>query len=199
MSYASARCRGSSTKPISCDKVAAKYGCDMNDTTDNCYRSFAKMVMLLVISGLLTGGSSATQGQEPAVTVAIGKEWPVKTPAFSPDGKLLAIVAGEGTEPDTLIIWDLQKKRERARYQPRIGKVESVVWSPTGSLVALAGGVYEKSGEIKLWDVAAGKEKADFQGHSSTVCCVAFSPDGATLVSASLDKTKSVRLGRNRA
>jgi WD40 repeat protein len=104
-------------------------------------------------------------------------------PAFSPDGKTLAM--GNG---DTIKLWDVTGRKDIATLRGHSGPVNSLAFRPDGK--TLASGSADKT--IKLWDVPGGKHTATLQGHSDGVTSVAFSPDGQILASGSRDRTISL-------
>ncbi|MEK6406865.1 MAG: protein kinase [Acidobacteriota bacterium] len=144
---------------------------------------------------------------------------PVRSLAFSPDGKTLALKQ----EPSRAVtIFDAMTGRRLLEF----ASAEPVAFLPDGnSLVAIAGKtviVIDTStgtetavlrghtGRIvsvdlspdgktlatgsedltaRLWDVATGAELRTLKGHEGTVFSVAFSPDGSTLATASSDLT----------
>jgi RNA polymerase sigma factor (sigma-70 family) len=123
----------------------------------------------------------------------------VRSVAFSPDGKTLAVATG-GTVGGVVHLWDLDSKkvlREFNKLPPEgeSGEKEARAWSiafsPDGKKLATAQG---SDRTAKVWDVATGKELATFGKHPNWVIGVAFSPDGKTLASASAGKDPQVKL-----
>jgi RNA polymerase sigma factor (sigma-70 family) len=125
--------------------------------------------------------------------------------AFSPDGKTLAVGAGDST----IRLFDVATGRERlprlvrdARVvQPKMGPgaIEDRQWpraagclafSADGSLLASGPGwggsqyLLNDWPPITLWDVAAAREIRRFGGHPYQICALAFSPDGKRLASS---------------
>lgn len=95
--------------------------------------------------------------------------------AFSPDGKLLASGAWEGT----VKLWDVSTGAELRSIETGIAHVLCVAFSPNGKLIAGAG----VDGPIKLWDVSTGAELRRIESGRPSVNSVAFSPDGKILAS----------------
>ena len=110
-----------------------------------------------------------------------GHSDPIRSVAFSPDGKILA----SGSTDTTIKCWDVTTGRQIRTLQGHSNFVVSVAFSPDGKI--LASGSYDKT--IKLWNVSTGREIYTLQGHSSWVYPIAFSTDGKILVSGSHDKT----------
>ena len=86
--------------------------------------------------------------------------------AFSPDGKLLAVGAGE------VQVWDVAARR-RVR---QLTKASEVQFSPDGTMLAANSG-----NTVRLWNVATWEIVAEFAGQAAEVQCFAFAPDGRSL------------------
>jgi WD40 repeat protein len=113
-------------------------------------------------------------------------------PAFSPDGKTLAV----GPDDNGYIrLLDAMKWKEQSRLKDHYSSVYHPIISPNGKVLALGTGpesqpsdpASKEKGSVQLWDVARGKLTRHFAGHLNSVFAVAFSPDGKTLASGSGD------------
>ena len=60
------------------------------------------------------------------------------TAAFSPDGNLLATDAGGGTQPTSIVLWDVQSRTRLATLPGQTGFIRQIAFSPDGHLIASA-------------------------------------------------------------
>jgi len=113
--------------------------------------------------------------EEPTARLGKGS---IEQIAYSPDGKLLAIVGGLG-----IWLYDADNLNEAGLLEadPMI----SVAFSPDGKILASGGS--DKA--IRLWDVQEQKQIGLLQGHTRGVRSVAFRADGKTLASGGGDAT----------
>ncbi len=101
----------------------------------------------------------------PGYTATIGPA------AISPDGRLLALGAVDGT----MIVWDLVSDEQLYTVRAHASPVRGVFFSPDGALLATV----SDEPVVRLWDVQTGETRAvlaDFEGPPQMV---AFSPDSA--------------------
>jgi WD40 repeat protein len=106
----------------------------------------------------------------------------VRSVAFSPDGKRLAVTTGEPKQHGSVTLWDVASRKQIWKHGENSG-VPAVAFSPDGQTLAIA--VYGNA--AKLLDAAAGQVKATLQ-HPKEVRSVVFSPDGTRLATACWDK-----------
>src|SRR5205807_636394 len=86
----------------------------------------------------------------------------VKGVAFSPDGRHLAAVWGEGGEDGSAKpvtgqgagVWEVATGKPLFRLEGHEGAVRTVAYSPDGKTLATGGA----DGTLRLWDAANGKE-----------------------------------------
>ncbi|MFO0810515.1 MAG: protein kinase [Gemmataceae bacterium] len=111
---------------------------------------------------------------------------PVRTVAFSRDGRLLASGDGDMGRGDvgSIIIWDWAAGTELRRLRGHTDPIMRVAWG-IGNRLASASSDHT----VKIWDVTTGQEALTLHGHGDIVRTVAFSPDGLRLVSAGGDRT----------
>ncbi len=96
--------------------------------------------------------------------------------AFRPDGKRLAISAG-----DTIRIWNTGTWKERLRLGVGQDSVWSMAFTPDGAFLVTAS---DEDTAIRLWDLGKAREVRRLQGHQGKRCLLAVSPDGRWLASA---------------
>jgi uncharacterized protein with WD repeat len=104
---------------------------------------------------------------------------PIKSLAFSPDGK--HIVSGAYR---TVRLWDTMGNRTGGLFQGHDSDVNSVTFSPNGQYIASGGDV-----TVQLWDTTGNPIGGPFRGHEDTVLSVAFSPDSKYVASGGMDET----------
>jgi WD40 repeat protein len=108
-------------------------------------------------------------------------------PAFSPDGRTLAVVRSiptTGFPRHTISLWDA---RDARLWLTLDGDAEwrcVMTFSADGRTLVAAGDRW-----IKVWDVPVRQESGVLSEHTGPVRAVAFAPDGRTLASAGDDKT----------
>jgi WD40 repeat protein len=112
----------------------------------------------------------------------IGHTDAVVAVAFSPDGKTLA--SGSSLNDQSLRLWDVARRQERARLKGHTRAVFAVAFSPDGQ--TLATGSVDQT--IRLWDPTTGRERTVLLGHTAQILTLAFSPDNRLLASGGSDR-----------
>jgi WD40 repeat protein/serine/threonine protein kinase len=135
----------------------------------------------------------AATGRE-ALTIP-GNSYTFRNPAFSPDGKLLAVAASTGSPlgpTDTAFassaevkVYDAGTGQERLVLKGHYNSgVRLVLFSPDGRRIVTSSGYVQGTGqvrdEVKVWD-AAGRELLTWRDVGPMVWNLAFSPDGNRL------------------
>ena len=110
---------------------------------------------------------------------------PLLEPAFSPDGRRLAVDLG--AQATAVGIWDIGTQRRIALLTevPATLGLGGYAFSPDGRQFATA----YNDGRIFLWNAETWIRVQELAGHSKRVGAIAFSPDGRLLVTASDDTT----------
>jgi WD40 repeat protein len=107
--------------------------------------------------------------------------------ACSPDGRLVAVIAGAPTAADAPVVQamqvlDVQTGQTVATLEGHFGPVASVAFAPGGRRLATGAVLPENGlGEVKVWDLATGQCLLTLRRESGGVGQVAFSPDGTRL------------------
>jgi WD40 repeat protein len=97
--------------------------------------------------------------------------------AVSPDGKLVAAAAVNGT----VRLWETGSRRSRADIvADKDNTTWGVAFSPDGSRLATA----TDDERVAIWDVASGRKLEELTGHAGGASDVRFSSDGRTLLTA---------------
>jgi WD40 repeat protein len=111
-----------------------------------------------------------------------GHHAPVKSVAFSPDGRFALSGSGYQAPGDyTLRLWDVETGRRLRVFLGHTGYVQCVAFAPDDHR-ALSGGA---DGTVRLWNVDTGAEVRRFRVPGQKwVNAVAFCPDGLRAVSA---------------
>lgn len=110
---------------------------------------------------------------------------PATSPAFSPNGRLLAFGNMKPEEGQSIKVWDLVAEKEIWSLKVPKGRAVTMLrFSPDGSL--LAGG---DAAEIRIWHMATGKRHRLYQGHEAPIADFSFALDGKLLASVAADHT----------
>lgn len=109
-------------------------------------------------------------------------EGEVRSLAFSPDGKTLAI----GVRYGTLKILDVPGKKIIGSFKVHAADVWAVAFSPDGRTLASGDGDWDRPGDVRLWNTAEWKE-SNLLKTPGEVLSLAFSPNGRTLAAGCWD------------
>jgi hypothetical protein len=102
--------------------------------------------------------------------------------AFSPDGRLLAAAAVEGTARSVRLLAAATGKLRR-HFPGHDGGTEAVALTSDGRLLLTAG----RDGVVRLWEVATAEKRREWKGHPGGAFALAVSPDGTTVATAGAD------------
>jgi len=110
---------------------------------------------------------------------------PAYSVVFSPDGKSVALGSRgpiKRDEDGQVVLWNVEKRTEIARYSSGCGPVFSLAYSSDGKLLAAASGDHAKgTGLATVWDLGTGKVKFRIKNDDSPFVTVSFSPDAKTM------------------
>jgi WD40 repeat protein/tRNA A-37 threonylcarbamoyl transferase component Bud32 len=131
----------------------------------------------LIAVGLRERGVALWDAREltPAGAPLLDTGGEVKALDFSPDGRTLAAVSGDGVAT----IWDVPSRSLRHPPFSAGGANAGVAFTPDGTTLATTG----SSGGVQLWDVATGASRGRIAGFTSS-SDVSFSGDGALVAFA---------------
>ena len=88
-------------------------------------------------------------------------------PGSSPEGTLAS-----GSVDKTVIIWDVESGKQKAKLRGHTDYVQSVAWGP-GNLLASG----SEDNTIIIWDGVSGEQKPQLRGHTNYVTSVAWGPE----------------------
>ena len=122
------------------------------------------------------------------VRVFEGHKGPLRTAAFSPDGRLIASGSGWPKGDGTIRLWDVESGKEIRRIavpsfvsdsidrgpNRRAGDVGQLAFTPDGRQIIACG----IGGFVIMWNVDTGELTRRFEGAGDFVCSLAVSPDG---------------------
>src|SRR5262249_23696282 len=115
-----------------------------------------------------------------------GHSTPIRSLAFSPDGRLLA----SGSKRDDIHIWDIGSHQLRGILSGHEHSTRGLAFSPDGRRLATAGG----DRIVRLWDVEAGRELRALVD-TSPIHCLAYAPDGVAVTWGTMEgQVKSMDL-----
>ncbi|NAS25769.1 AAA family ATPase [Herbidospora sp. NEAU-GS84] len=108
----------------------------------------------------------------------------VKTLAFRPGGKALAVIS-DSVDREALHIWNTGRRSAGVPISPD-SAATSVAFSPDGELMITG----HSDGTVRFRDPRTGQPiGASNQGHDNAVYAIAFSPDGTMFATGSSDRT----------
>lgn len=119
---------------------------------------------------------------ETYTTLKVPAAGPSRYVALSPDGRTLAIGAG-----DALELWDVTSCTKLDTIQGYVKDVGPLVFSPDGKVLAVITGWFSVNKSVKLFDVASHGESTLLDGPQFS--SVAFSTDGKLLAIGGRDKS----------
>jgi WD40 repeat protein len=148
---------------------------------------FQKTAMVLFF--VLAVGGGGLQAQAPRAAGSAPKTArpqiaPIRSVAFSPDGKSLLAAGGPRERAGQIALWDIAA-RKPVWQAPLPRGAYSAAFAPDGKALAVA----FLQPDVQLLDAATGKPRLTVKGPVKGVWPVAFSADGKTLAGGGMDGT----------
>lgn len=113
----------------------------------------------------------------------VGLSERIQSVAFSPDGKWLAVAAGDPCRFGELQVWNVKNKRLKFSFPVTFDTIYGVSWSPDGSKIAF--GCADKT--LRAVEAESAKQVLYQGAHTDWVLNTIFSSEGDYLVSVSRD------------
>jgi dipeptidyl aminopeptidase/acylaminoacyl peptidase len=118
------------------------------------------------------------------VLVTLQHQGPVRSVAFSPDGKRIVTGSFDGTAR----VWDVGNGQQLFPLTGHSDAIRSVAFFPDGKRIVT--GSFDRT--AKVWEIASRKEIYKLEGHTAEIFSVAVSPDGQWIATGSWDNTVRV-------
>ncbi|MER6328196.1 serine/threonine-protein kinase [Streptomyces sp. NPDC001034] len=134
---------------------------------------------------MLVSGSplQLRKGSADSVLATIHDSAAANVAVFSPDGQLLAFVAGQGEEVQ---LWNTGSRQDVATLEGHGSPVQALAFHPDGRHLASG----DQDGKVCVWSTSSGKSTKTFDAGAS-VESLAYSPDGKTLAAGCSDGSSS--------
>ncbi|GAB4038376.1 WD40 repeat domain-containing protein [Spirosoma gilvum] len=141
----------------------------------------------LIVGDINTGKLQRLEGHSEGYREEYGKRYrdPIKSVAFSPDGRYLL----SGADFQNPILWEISTGKLIRRLELEleeddyhIGEPKAMIFSPDGRY-ALVGSWVKYCNKLILFDITMGKRLRHLECHKYSVESMTFSPDGCYLLS----------------
>lgn len=135
-----------------------------------------------------TGDLIKSLGRYTSAIYAISFSPDGQTIAFSPDANANAAALRNGSEYNTVRLWDLEGQPINQPLQGHTDYVNSITFSPSGqTLISVS---WDRT--VKIWNVQTGALVRGFSENDKRILSVAFSPDGRSFALGSADGTINI-------
>ena len=152
---------------------------DIALATDGERLALASMRGLVQLWSTAALHDGVQDGETPLLTLSERTEQAQNEIALSPDGKLVAAAAADGS----IAVWSAESGKRLQLLDAGEGEAVAVAFAPNGVLLASGG----QDGWLRLWDVESGEAVGAWKAHEEAVLAVVFSPDGSELATGGLD------------
>ena len=102
------------------------------------------------------------------------------THTWNPTGRLLAARNRRNGTGESVLIWEVPKRKLHSRLDVRSGAISALAWSPNGKQLAIAAG-----GSIEIWDTGVSQMSTVLAAHERFISALVWSPDGRFIASRS--------------
>ncbi len=113
-----------------------------------------------------------------------GHSEPVRSVAFSPDGKWVAT----GSNDNTAKIRNAETGETTMTLEGHSHHISAIAFSPDGAWLATG----SEDNKAKIWDLKTGEVAMILEGHKESIISIAFSLDGKNLVTGAGDNTLKI-------
>ena len=138
---------------------------------------------MMAVSGDSSGVSVWNTSNRQLITSFSGPTDRTSDIAFSPDGKIVATIYGNGE----VHLYNITTRIRNIIPSGHTGRLSLIAFSPNGEILATAD--FFDGSKVRFWDPDSSELKSEILSPQAGIRSLAFSPTGNTLATASLDGT----------